>query len=173
MPGGSRAAVLANVKTFWTTAPVRIPRVFTQTEELLRAGKVDEAEPLVRRALAANPQSADAHTLLGIVLDRRGRAREAEGEYREALRLSPRSVSARVNLGVLPDRWKGEAVADVHAVEWVSWVPLLVGIFVLGVFPRLVFGVTNECRSPRESAWPKTRSVAGTQPQARPRPRPE
>ncbi|MFL5738381.1 MAG: NuoM family protein [Actinomycetota bacterium] len=50
----------------------------------------------------------------------------------------------RVDLGVEPDRWKGEAIRDVSAIEWVSWVPLLLGIFVLGLFPRLVFGVTNE-----------------------------
>jgi NADH-quinone oxidoreductase subunit M len=50
----------------------------------------------------------------------------------------------RVNMGVLPDRWKEERLQDVAAIEWVSWVPLLLGIFVLGVFPRLVFGVTNE-----------------------------
>jgi NADH-quinone oxidoreductase subunit M len=50
----------------------------------------------------------------------------------------------RVNMGVLPDRWKEERLQDVAAIEWVSWVPLLVGIFLLGVFPRLVFGVTNE-----------------------------
>jgi NADH-quinone oxidoreductase subunit M len=50
----------------------------------------------------------------------------------------------RVNMGVLPDRWKEERLQDVAAIEWVSWVPLLLGIFILGVFPRLVFGVTNE-----------------------------
>ncbi|MDP9295813.1 MAG: NADH-quinone oxidoreductase subunit M [Actinomycetota bacterium] len=53
----------------------------------------------------------------------------------------------RVNMGVLPDRWKEERLQDVAAIEWVSWVPLLLGIFILGVFPRLVFGVTNEAVS--------------------------
>jgi NADH:ubiquinone oxidoreductase subunit 4 (subunit M) len=28
-------------------------------------------------------------------------------------------------------------------VEWVSWAPLLVGIVLLGVFPRIVFGVSD------------------------------
>jgi NADH-quinone oxidoreductase subunit M len=50
----------------------------------------------------------------------------------------------RIDLGVQPDRWKGEAIADVSTIEWVSWVPLLLGIFVLGLFPRIIFGVTNE-----------------------------
>jgi NADH-quinone oxidoreductase subunit M len=50
----------------------------------------------------------------------------------------------RVNLGVLPERWKEALFPDVVAVEWVSWVPLLVAVVLLGVFPRLIFGVTNE-----------------------------
>jgi NADH-quinone oxidoreductase subunit M len=50
----------------------------------------------------------------------------------------------RVNLGVMPDTWKDHALADVSATELLSWAPLLVGILFLGVFPRLVFGTTNE-----------------------------
>jgi NADH:ubiquinone oxidoreductase subunit 4 (subunit M) len=33
---------------------------------------------------------------------------------------------------------------DVLAVEWVSWLPLLALILVLGLYPKLVFGVTDE-----------------------------
>jgi NADH-quinone oxidoreductase subunit M len=50
----------------------------------------------------------------------------------------------RVNLGVMPERWKTAAIDDVTTIEWVSWVPLLLLILALGVFPRLVFGVTEE-----------------------------
>ncbi len=50
----------------------------------------------------------------------------------------------RVNMGVLPERWKEARFPDVISVEWVSWMPLLVGIVALGVFPRLIFGVTND-----------------------------
>ncbi|MEX1046288.1 MAG: NADH-quinone oxidoreductase subunit M [Actinomycetota bacterium] len=50
----------------------------------------------------------------------------------------------RVNLGVLPERWKEAKFTDIVPVEWVSWAPLLFGILVLGIFPRLLFGVTNE-----------------------------
>jgi NADH-quinone oxidoreductase subunit M len=49
----------------------------------------------------------------------------------------------RVNMGVLPDRWKESALADTLTVEWVAWVPLLVLVLALGVFPRLVFGTTD------------------------------
>ena len=50
----------------------------------------------------------------------------------------------RVNMGGLPERWKEAVLPDILAVEWVSWLPLLVATVALGVFPRLLFGVTNE-----------------------------
>ncbi len=55
----------------------------------------------MRRAVAEEPKSADAHGLLGLILDQSEKAMAAEREYRVALRLNPRSVSARANLGVL------------------------------------------------------------------------
>ena len=50
----------------------------------------------------------------------------------------------RVNMGTLPEKWKGSAFPDIVAVEWMSWAPLLVAIVALGVFPRFIFGVSNE-----------------------------
>jgi NADH-quinone oxidoreductase subunit M len=50
----------------------------------------------------------------------------------------------RVNLGTMPERWKDHGLSDVLAVEWVAWIPLLVAIVVLGLYPRLIFGVTDE-----------------------------
>jgi NADH-quinone oxidoreductase subunit M len=50
----------------------------------------------------------------------------------------------RVNMGFLPERWKEHPFSDMVAVEWVSWLPLLVLIVVLGVFPRLVFGMSDD-----------------------------
>jgi NADH-quinone oxidoreductase subunit M len=50
----------------------------------------------------------------------------------------------RVNLGVMPDRWKGKGLRDVLVIEWLAWVPLLILIFVLGLYPRIVFGVTEQ-----------------------------
>ncbi|MGH2658637.1 MAG: complex I subunit 4 family protein [Actinomycetota bacterium] len=49
----------------------------------------------------------------------------------------------RVNMGTLPDRWKEAALPDIAPVEWISWAPLLMAIVALGIFPRLVFGVTD------------------------------
>ena len=50
----------------------------------------------------------------------------------------------RVNMGTLPDKWREAGFGDVVAVEWVSWTPLLIATVVLGLFPSLVFGVTQE-----------------------------
>jgi NADH-quinone oxidoreductase subunit M len=49
----------------------------------------------------------------------------------------------RVNMGTLPERWSETALPDVLAVEWVSWVPLLVATLALGLYPRLIFGMTD------------------------------
>jgi NADH-quinone oxidoreductase subunit M len=49
----------------------------------------------------------------------------------------------RVNLGTIPDRWRDKPLLDVNGVEYLSWTPLLVGILLLGVFPRLILGVTE------------------------------
>ena len=53
----------------------------------------------------------------------------------------------RVNLGTQPDQWRDEGLRDVLTIEWVSWLPLLVLILVLGVYPKLIFGVTDEAVS--------------------------
>jgi len=50
----------------------------------------------------------------------------------------------RVNLGTLPESWKEQALPDVTTTEWLAWAPLLVGILFLGLYPRIVFGTTNE-----------------------------
>jgi NADH-quinone oxidoreductase subunit M len=49
----------------------------------------------------------------------------------------------RVNMGTVPERWRESPFPDIVAVEWVSWVPLLVAIVALGLFPRLLIGVTD------------------------------
>jgi NADH-quinone oxidoreductase subunit M len=50
----------------------------------------------------------------------------------------------RVNMGTVPEKWKGEPFPDVVAIEWVSWVPLLLAIVAFGLFPRMLLGVTQE-----------------------------
>jgi NADH-quinone oxidoreductase subunit M len=53
----------------------------------------------------------------------------------------------RVNMGTLPELWKEKTLLDVSTIEWAAWTPLLIGILFLGVFPRIVFGTTNDAVS--------------------------
>jgi NADH-quinone oxidoreductase subunit M len=50
----------------------------------------------------------------------------------------------RVNMGTIPERWNEHALGDMNGIEWLSWTPLLVLILALGLFPRLIFGVSEE-----------------------------
>jgi NADH-quinone oxidoreductase subunit M len=50
----------------------------------------------------------------------------------------------RVAMGKVPEEWADAHIHDVHKPEWIAWVPLLVLILVLGVFPGAVFNVTDD-----------------------------
>jgi NADH-quinone oxidoreductase subunit M len=50
----------------------------------------------------------------------------------------------RVNMGTMPARWGEHAFGDIHSVEWLSWTPLLILILALGLFPGLIFGISQE-----------------------------
>ncbi len=64
------------------------------------------SEDAVRTALRMNPESADAHATLGLVLLRGRRGAEAEDAFREALRLDP---SNKLALSGLSELVKGKA----------------------------------------------------------------
>jgi NADH-quinone oxidoreductase subunit M len=53
----------------------------------------------------------------------------------------------RVNMGAMPERWNEHALGDMNPIEWASWTPLLVLILALGLFPRLIFGISQEAVS--------------------------
>jgi NADH-quinone oxidoreductase subunit M len=50
----------------------------------------------------------------------------------------------RVNLGEPSDEWTGKEWHDVDRFEMAAWVPLVITIIALGVFPKIVFGATND-----------------------------
>ncbi|MDP9431784.1 MAG: NADH-quinone oxidoreductase subunit M [Actinomycetota bacterium] len=49
----------------------------------------------------------------------------------------------RVVFGGVPERWRTARFADVTALELAAWTPLLALMAVLGVYPRLVLGLTD------------------------------
>jgi NADH-quinone oxidoreductase subunit M len=48
----------------------------------------------------------------------------------------------RVNQGDAPVKWREHGFRDILAVEWVSWVPLLSLVLVLGLIPSLILNTT-------------------------------
>ena len=50
----------------------------------------------------------------------------------------------RTAFGLPKDEFSGAHIHDVHGPEWLAWTPLLVLILVLGVFPGLLFGITDD-----------------------------
>ena len=49
----------------------------------------------------------------------------------------------RVDFGVVPDRWREGVLADALPAELLAWVPLMVLAVAVGLWPRLVLGVTD------------------------------
>src|SRR5690242_9316712 len=78
-----------------------VETMLSEAGALVQAGRLDDADAATRKIISAYPRSAEAHSLLGVILDQRGQTAEAEKEYGVALRLQPKLVSALSNLGVL------------------------------------------------------------------------
>ncbi|TMQ71252.1 MAG: tetratricopeptide repeat protein [Candidatus Eisenbacteria bacterium] len=78
----------------------------------LDAGRVDEAEPMLRRAIAIDPRQHEAWNNLGICLMDRRRGAEAVFAFQRALELHPSGIAERENLGrarFLIGDWRGAA----------------------------------------------------------------
>jgi Flp pilus assembly protein TadD len=69
--------------------------------ELLRAGRMGEALPWLRKAVEIDPELGDAWVDLGVGLRRAGDLEGAEAAYRRALEVSPEGAAAYQNLSVL------------------------------------------------------------------------
>ena len=49
----------------------------------------------------------------------------------------------RTSFGTTREEFEDEAIPDVHTSEWIAWIPMLALILILGVYPHLVFQVTD------------------------------
>ena len=67
----------------------------------LDAGKADEAVSKLQRALKLDPNSAEAHFLLGNAYARKEQFPQAEEQYLQALKLDEKNTDAQSNLGVV------------------------------------------------------------------------
>jgi NADH-quinone oxidoreductase subunit M len=50
----------------------------------------------------------------------------------------------KVNFGEPSAEWEGHDLHDVDGFEMTAWVPLMVAILAIGIFPRIVFGATSD-----------------------------
>lgn len=73
----------------------------TQAFACQAQGRLDEAEALLRSAVADDPTSLRGHHVLGRLLMRRGRFAEAEAAFRRVLDLAPGAPSTRLALAHL------------------------------------------------------------------------
>ena len=64
----------------------------------LRAERLGEAAEYFRAALAAQPNDAEAHSLQGLLLQRRGQSEEAQASLCKAVELDPNHIGCRINL---------------------------------------------------------------------------
>jgi Flp pilus assembly protein TadD len=81
--------------------PLAARRLNDRGLELLRTGRLAEAEGALRAALAADHYCGPAHCNLGLALLQRGAFFEAGWQLRHACRLMPKASQPRANLGLL------------------------------------------------------------------------
>ncbi|HAX81600.1 MAG TPA: NADH-quinone oxidoreductase chain 13 [Actinobacteria bacterium] len=49
----------------------------------------------------------------------------------------------KVNLGEPPAEWTGKELHDADRFELAAWAPLVIAIFAIGVYPKIIFGATD------------------------------
>ena len=50
----------------------------------------------------------------------------------------------RTAFGEPSEEFDGQEIEDVVTTEWIAWTPMLLGIVVLGVYPNLIFSITDD-----------------------------
>lgn len=81
-------------------AKLDIHRLLETAAGLQRAGKLGEAEPILRRVLKAEPRNTDGLYLLGLLTQATGRFSESAELFQRAVWEDPRSAKYLVNLGL-------------------------------------------------------------------------
>jgi Flp pilus assembly protein TadD len=87
---------------------------------LLDRGRVGEARDVLAAAIAGGPESAAAHSLMGLILHQLGDFSGCERELRQAVRLAPDDCAAEFALASICFRLGKEAEAEVAALRAVS-----------------------------------------------------
>ncbi|MBK8913468.1 MAG: tetratricopeptide repeat protein [Phycisphaerales bacterium] len=120
-----RASLFGNQEQLWVDNVRRHPQAWMAHQNLgavrLIAGRLDEAEPHIRKAIELRPQFGAAHANMGVLLARQGRIADAKAALSEALRLNPRHAAAHRAMGELArseDRHADAAESFARLVEF-------------------------------------------------------
>lgn len=97
---GDDAAAEATLRRAIALAPSRRWHYGDLARLLLRLGRLDEAEQVARAALASSADNADAHAILGSLLNDRGAPFEAAEHFRQALALAGPHPQLLTGLGL-------------------------------------------------------------------------
>jgi tetratricopeptide (TPR) repeat protein len=91
----------------------RAPAYTNLGESLRMLGKLDEAIPVVQKAIELNPASAEAIGNLGLIYAEMGKADEAIAQYQKAIEINPKLPQTLNNLGnaLLKQKKLDEALA--------------------------------------------------------------
>jgi tetratricopeptide (TPR) repeat protein len=100
----ARLMALAVVLLGWSLLAFGQPDLKT-ARELVSKGLFDKAVPILRQMIAADPNRADARTLLGTTLALQGIRGEAIEQMAEAVRLNPRSAQTHNAYGRVLSRF--------------------------------------------------------------------
>ncbi|HKY34033.1 MAG TPA: tetratricopeptide repeat protein [Candidatus Polarisedimenticolia bacterium] len=80
----------------------------------MKTGRVERAEPALRRAVQIQPRSAAAHVGLGLLLARKGEAAAAREALERALGIEPDNAEALFGLGYLEHQERRREEAERH-----------------------------------------------------------
>jgi type IV pilus biogenesis/stability protein PilW len=67
--------------------------------QLYGRGRFKQAENVCRQIIKSKPSTADAHSILGVVLNAQGNPKEGIASLKRAVKLAPKTASYRSNLG--------------------------------------------------------------------------
>jgi tetratricopeptide (TPR) repeat protein len=101
----AQAAAIIAIETAQATAPAATTRQMTPGQALVlaeqkrRSGFLADADELSRRAIAADPDNAEAAHMLGIIAHQSGKLGEAIEHVRRAIAINPNIALYHANLG--------------------------------------------------------------------------
>src|SRR5260370_3944518 len=94
LTSGDAAATEESISAIIREQPANFQALCIYARSLMALGRGEQAALIPRRALAANPSSAEPHEILGGIAVRQGNLGKALIEYEQALLLEPHSQSA-------------------------------------------------------------------------------